>query len=171
TGETRDACKRSKNTFLYTIVVLALATGGRQQELLTLRWPDVDFKRGTLTFHQTKNGERRTIPLTGYALDLLKQHVRHLGTDRVFPAYTNIKRCRIRDAWNNAVRRAGITDFHFHDLRHTFAPYLAMQGASLLEIAEALGHKSLAMVKRYAHLTEGHTRSVVERMNKAVFGE
>src|SRR5215510_9266879 len=69
---------------LYIIVVLALATGGRQQELLTLRWPDVDFKRGTLTFHQTKNGERRTIPLTGYALDLLKQHVRHLGTDRVF---------------------------------------------------------------------------------------
>jgi len=168
-----DASKKSKNTALYTIVVLALATGGRQQELLTLRWPDVDLRRGTLTFHQTKNGERRTIPLTGYALDLLKQHacVRHLATDRVFPAYTNIKRCRIRDAWNNTVRRADITDLHFHDLRHTFASYLAMNGASLLEIAEALGHKTLAMVKRYAHLTEGHTRGVVERMNRAVFGE
>jgi integrase len=168
-----DACKKSKNTSLYTIVVLALATGGRQQELLTVRWPDVDFKRGTLTFHQTKNGERRTIPLTGFALDLLKQHarVRHLETDQVFPAYTNIKRCRIRDAWNNAVRRAGIADFHFHDLRHTFASYLAMNGASLLEIAEVLGHKTLAMVKRYAHLTEAHTRGVVERMNRAVFGE
>jgi len=167
------ACQVSKNTSLYTIVVLALATGGRQQELLTLRWPDVDFKRGTLTFHETKNGDRRTIPLTGYALDLLKQHahVRDLETDRVFPAYTNIKRCRIRDAWNNAVRRAGITDFHFHDLRHSFASYLAMNGASLLEIAEVLGHKTLAMVKRYAHLSEAHTRGVVERMNRAVFGE
>jgi site-specific recombinase XerD len=57
------------------------------------------------------------------------------------------------------------------DLRHTFASYLAMNGASLLEIAEVLGHKTLAMVKRYAHLTEAHTRSVVERMNTAIFGK
>ena len=67
----------SKNKSLYTIVVLALATGGRQQELLSLRWPDVDLIRGTtLTFHQTKNGERRAVPLTGHALDLLQQHAR-----------------------------------------------------------------------------------------------
>jgi integrase len=59
-----EACKASKNKSLYTIVVLALATGARQQELLTLRWPDADLKRGTLTFHETKNGERRTVPLT-----------------------------------------------------------------------------------------------------------
>jgi integrase len=168
-----DACTTSKNKSLYTIVVLALATGGRQQELLSLRWPDVDLIRGTLTFQQTKNGERRRVPLTGHALDLLRQHarVRYLESDLVFPAYTNIKRRRVRDAWNNAVRRAGIADFHFHDLRHSFASYLAMNGASLLEIAEVLGHKTLAMVKRYAHLSEAHTRGVVERMNLAVFGE
>ena len=64
-----------------------------------------------------------------------------------------------------------MTDFTFHDMRHTFASYLAMNGASLMEVAEALGHKTLAMVKRYAHLAEAHTRSVVERMNRAVFGE
>jgi integrase len=168
-----DAYKKSKNRSLYTIVTLAIATGARQQELLALRWPDVDLKRGTLTFHQTKNGERRTVPLTGYALDLLRQQarVRNLGTDLLFPAYTNIKRRRIRDAWNNAVRRAGIADFHFRDLRHTAASYLAMNGASLMEIAEVLGHKTLAMVKRYAHLSEAHTRGGVERMNRAVFGE
>jgi integrase len=132
----------------------------------------VDFKRGLLTFHQTKNGERRTLPLTGPALVLMRQHakVRRLDTAMVFPSRST-KRRRIRDAWEYAVKRADIADFHFHDLRHSFASYLAMNGASLLEIAEALGHKSLAMVKRYAHLTEGHTRSVVERMNKAVFGE
>ena len=167
-----DACTTSKNKSLYTIVVLALATGGRQQELLTLRWKDIDFKRGTVTFHQTKNGERRALPLTGQALSLMRQHakVRRLDTALVFLS-TRTKRPRIRDGWEYAVKRAGIADFHFHDLRHSFASYLAMNGASLLEIAEALDHKSLAMVKRYAHLTEAHTRGVVERMNRAVFGE
>lgn len=67
--------------------------------------------------------------------------------------------------------RAGIDDFRFHDLRHTFASYLAMHGATLAEIAEALGHKTLAMVKRYAHLSEAHTRNVVQRMNAEIFGK
>src|SRR5262249_42891209 len=132
-----------------------------------------NLKRGTLTFQETKNGERRTVPLTGYALDRLKQHGQVCPPDAhaVFPIYTSTKRRRISDAWGHAIKRAGITDCHFHDLRHSFASYLAMNGATLAEIAEALGHKTLAMVKRYAHLTEGHTRSVVERMNKAVFGD
>ena len=77
----------------------------------------------------------------------------------------------MRDTWEHTVQKATIPDFRFHDLRHTFASYLAMNGASLLEIAEVLGHKTLTMVKRYAHLTEAHTRGVVERMNRAGFGE
>jgi integrase len=141
--------------------------------LLSLRWPDVDLKRGTLTFHQTKNGERRAVPLTGQALALMGQHakVRRLDTMLVFPNATGKRPVGIREAFEGAVERAGIVDFRFHDLRHTFASYLAMNGASLLEIAEVLGHKTLAMVKRYAHLCEAHTRGVVERMNRAVFGE
>lgn len=169
------ACKVSKDTSLYTLVVLALATGGRQQELLALRWPDVDLERGTVTFHQNKNGERRAIPLSGHALDILKNHActRCTNKDEVFPSRSPIpsKRRRIRDAWEHAVKRADIADFRFHDLQHTFASYLAMNGASLLEIAEVLGHKTLNMVKRSAHLSEAHTRGVVERMNRAVFGE
>jgi integrase len=66
---------------------------------------------------------------------------------------------------------ADIADFRLHDLRRTATSYLAMHGAGLMEIAEVLGHKTLAMVKRYAHLSEAHTRSVVERMSRAVFGE
>ena len=168
-----EACQASRNPFLYTIVVLGLATGTRRGELLSLRWPDVDLKRGTLTFHETKNGERRAVPLTGPALALMHQHakVRRLDTMLVFPNATREKPLGIRNAFEDAVERAGIKDFRFHDLRHTFASYLAMNGASLLEIAEVLGHKTLAMVKRYAHLCEAHTRSVVERMNRAVFGE
>ena len=103
----------------------------------------------------------------------MQQHtrVRRIDTALVFPDATGKRPLGIREAWESAVKRADVTDFRFHDLRHTFASYLAMNGASLLEIAEVLGHKTLAMVKRYAHLSEAHTRGVVERMNRAVFGE
>ena len=167
-----EACQTSRNPYLHTIVVLALATGARRGELLGLRWPDVDLKRATLAFQETKNGERRAVPLTGQALALMGQHakVRRLDTVLVFPDATGKKPGGIREAFEGAVKRAGIVDFRFHDLRHTAASYLAMSGASLAEIAEVLGHKTLAMVKRYAHLSEAHTRGVVERMNRAVFG-
>jgi integrase len=75
----------------------------------------------------------------------------------------------IRYAWYQALKQAGIADFRFHDLRHSTASYLAMNGASLVEIAEVLGHKTLSMVQRYAHLSEGHTRSVLDRMTRAIF--
>jgi integrase len=167
------ACRESLNPSLHTIVVLALSTGARKGELLGLRWSDVDLRCGTLTFHETKNGERRAVPLTGLTLALMRQHakVRRLGTALVFPDPTGTRPANIRAAWQGAIRRAAIADFRFHDLRHTAASYLAMSGASLAEIAEVLGHKTLAMVKRYTHLSEGHTRSVVERMTRAVFGE
>jgi len=70
-----------------------------------------------------------------------------------------------------AVKRAEIANFRFHDCRHSAASYLAMNGASLAEIAEVLGHKTLAMVKRYAHLSEAHTAGVVARMNASIFGK
>jgi integrase len=76
----------------------------------------------------------------------------------------------IEQAWRTARTRAGLVDFKFHDLRHTCASYLAMSGASLLEIAEVLGHKKLEMVKRYAHLTEGHTRGVLQHMSEKHLG-
>jgi integrase len=76
----------------------------------------------------------------------------------------------IRTAWDNAIDTAKVDNFHFHDLRHSCASYLAMNGATLAEIAEVLGHKTLQMVKRYAHLSEQHTLSVVERMNEKIFG-
>ena len=81
------ACQTSRNKHLYAIIVLALATGARRGELLNMRWSDVDIKRGTLTFHQTKNGERRAVPLTGYALEVLTQHAKgqRLDTPLVFP--------------------------------------------------------------------------------------
>lgn len=76
----------------------------------------------------------------------------------------------IRKSWERILLDCKIEDFRFHDLRHSAASYLAMNGASLAEIAEVLGHKTLQMVKRYAHLSEAHTASVVEKMNNKIFG-
>jgi integrase len=166
-----DACKGSTNPYLYTVVILALATGARKMEILRLTWRDVDLQRGMIILQDTKNRERRTLPLTGYALELMRQHgtTRRTETDLVFPGPTGKKPLGIRDAWKNAVTRAGLVDFRFHDLRHSAASYLAMNGASLMEIADLLGHKSLSMVKRYAHLSDAHTASVVARMNAKIF--
>lgn len=75
----------------------------------------------------------------------------------------------IRKHWYKAMEDAELEDFRFHDLRHSAASYLAMNGATLAEIAEILGHKTLQMVKRYAHLSDQHTAKVVERMNKSIF--
>jgi integrase len=76
----------------------------------------------------------------------------------------------IRKAWENARNAAGLKDFRFHDLRHSTASYLAMNGASLVEIAEVLGHRTLQMVRRYAHLSESHVKDVVGRMNTRYLG-
>jgi integrase len=141
------------------VVVLALATGARRGELLGLRWRDVDLERGTILLDDTKNGESRSLPLTGYALEVMCQYAQRSRSDWVFPSQCGTKPADIRRGWENAVERAGLEDFTFHSLRHTAASYLAMNGASLAEIAEVLGHKSLQVTKRYAHLSQDHTRT------------
>ena len=169
-----EACKASSNPFLHTIVVLAISTGMRKSEILTLCWQTVDLEKGRITLHRTKNGERRTIHITGYALQLIKELRANAEESAIylFPGQ-NGQKCQkpidIRSSWETAVKRAGITNFKFHDLRHCAASYLAMNSATLSEISQVLGHKTLAMVKRYSHISEEHTSSVVERMNQSIF--
>jgi len=166
------ACKKHSSQ-LYTIVVLALSSGARQAEVLNLRWKDIDLDRGIIILHETKNDERRAIPLQGHALDLIKEmnKVRMIDSDLLFPAPTkNSRPVNIQHIWEDARAEAKVENFRFHDLRHSAASYLAMNGASLAEIADVLGHKTLQMVKRYAHLSEQHTASVVAKMNKKIFG-
>lgn len=157
-------------------------TGARKMEIVGLKWSDIDFDRGVIILQETKNGERRLLPLQGFALKLMKQHNerKNISCDYVF-ASNKIKKdpstgkflyrpIDIRTAWENVIIKAKILDFRFHDLRHSAASYLAMDGASVAEIAEILGHKTLQMVKRYAHLSEAHTTSVVASMNERIFG-
>ena len=167
------ACEQSPNPYLFPVVVLALATGMRAGEIMNLEWRDVDLARGWLTLRETKNGDRRGVPLAGKALDLVKEQARirrRLDTPLLFPGANPAKPVNLRQPWEKALKQAGIDDFRFHDLRHSAASYLAMNGASLNEIAAVLGHKTLSMVQRYAHLSESHQAGVVERMNAAIFG-
>jgi integrase len=177
-----EACRKHPSPYLYPVVVLAISTGARRGEILSLRRDQVDVARGRITLYETKNNEIRSIPLTGHALELVKDllKVQHLKTDLLFPGKkrsgrlvsdedTSYKPIDIRAAWEEALKQSKIQDFRFHDLRHTTASYLAMNGATTAEIAEILGHKTLQMVKRYSHLTEQHTAAVLGRMNKSVF--
>jgi len=168
-----EACKASASPDLHMLVVLALSTGARHGELINLRWSDVDWQRRVITLHDTKNKERRLLPLAHYALHLMEEHnkVRNIASDLVFPSPSHpMKPWDSRSSWLSALEKANIQNFRFHDLRHSCASYLAMNGASLAEIAEVLGHKTLQMVKRYAHLSEAHTAKVVQSMNERIFG-
>lgn len=164
--------QKAPNPFLYPAVILAISTGARRGEILNLKWADVDLHRGWATLQDTKNGDRRGIALRGLALDLMRQlWAKRLSNIWVFPNETNSGPFNIRYSWNKAVRDANLIDFRFHDLRHTCASYLIMNGASLGEIADVLGHKTLQMVQRYAHISDSHKGGVIERMNDKVFGE
>jgi integrase len=167
-----EACRASRNRQLYPIVLLSLLTGCRKGELLSLHWSQIDFKRGMLTLEHSKNGDRRAVPLVRQATEVLRAHarLRRPGSPWVFPRADGRAPIDIRYGWYQALEQAKIDDFHMHDLRHSAASYLAMNGASLVEIAEVLGHKTLSMVRRYSHLSENHTRAVLERMADAIFG-
>ena len=166
-----EACKNCSYPDLYFVVVLALSTAARRGEILGLRWDAIDVSRGRIVLHDTKNRDRRVLPLTGLALELMRKRakVRRIDTPLVFPGRRPDRPREINKPWRQVVAAAKLDDFRFHDLRHSAASYLAMNGATLAELAEVLGHRTLAMVKRYAHLTEAHTADVVGRMNERIF--
>ncbi|TKW62075.1 MAG: site-specific integrase [Blastochloris viridis] len=174
------ACQSSPNKQLYPIVIFALSTGARLNEILKLTLNDVSLKNGQAILRETKNGETRTIPITSHLKDILEPHIlwvkeqyslqaHALKNQYLFPRTDGLAPIDIRKAWENARTKAEIQDFRFHDLRHSAASYLAMNGATLLEIAAVLGHKTLQMVKRYSHLSESHTANIVSKMNNTIF--
>jgi integrase len=166
------ACAASAWPPLYTLVLLAITTGARRGELINLQWTDITIEPPSpqAIVQKTKNGDPRRLPLVGRALESLRSlRIENGGRSRfVFHSLSGIDKPYVGfDAhWYAALASAGIEDFRFHDLRHTCASYLAAQGASLLEIADVLGHRTMAMVKRYSHLAQGHKVTVIARMAK-----
>ena len=170
--ELLKACRASKNEDLLLAVLLALSTGARQAEVMGLRWKQIDLKAKTALLVDTKNGERRTLPVVGDALALLKERakVRKIDDDRLFPPGARSKKpdavADLRAPWELALKAAKLTDFHWHDLRHTCASYMAMSGVSQIEMAKLLGHKTLAMTMRYSHLSPQRTIEVADGLAK-----
>jgi integrase len=177
------ACRNSTNSDLYLVVILAISTGMRKGEIMGMRWQDLhtsqeqNFTRIHLT--KTKNNQDRSVLLTSHALELLEARRATLlestklkvAAGLIFPGpITTDKPADLRKPWAAAMEEAGLKDFRFHDLRHTTASYLAMDGTSLLSISKVLGHKSTKMTERYAHLTSSHLDDAIRSMNQKKFG-
>ena len=165
------ACK-SVNNHLYLAVVLALSTGARQQEIWDLRWSNVNFETRFITFTETKNDEFRSVPLVELGRELLLDHyrLRREDSDIVFPSKKNpAVSYDFRNPWKKALVIAEVEDFRWHDLRHSCASYLAMNGVQMRTIAEILGHKTLSMVQRYTHLNAEHLTEAISDMNRKIF--
>jgi integrase len=148
---------------------------------MNLTLGDIDLTRNQATLRETKNGETRSVPIVPHLRELLITEIKNAKalykelklkgqTQWLFPRPDGQEPIYFRKAWYNALENAGITNFRFHDLRHSTASYLAMGGATPLDIAAVLGHKTLQMVKRYAHLSEAHTSKVVNEMSERIFG-
>lgn len=131
---------------LRLLIIMALSTGMRKMEMLNLTWQDIDLNAKLIHIEETKNGERRSIPISNSLMEELQKEEKQDGK-----IFLNIG--RKLQCFRTILKKCEIENFHFHDLRHTFASWLAMKGVSLYTIKELLGHKSILMTQRYAHLS------------------
>jgi len=157
------ACGRSSWPKLKALVLVLLGSGCRLGEALSLTWADLDWDPRTARLARTKNGEPRVLTFPPAVMTELKRH-RQIGQGLIFAGDDPGKPFTFRKAWRRALREAGIESLRVHDLRHTAASWLVMNGASLYEAAEVLGHKSTQTTKRYAHLSVEHKRDLTDRV-------
>jgi integrase len=160
-----DACRAAAWPKLYGLVLLALTSGARRGELLALRWRDVDLERSIAYLRRTKNGDEGSIVLTPAVAAELRGFKRGKPDDIVFCSTRDPTRAyAITQIWLATLKAAKVERFRFHDLRHSFASALAQDGASLVEIADAMRHRTMAMVRRYAHLSAKSRAALVNRV-------
>lgn len=152
-----DNCKREKMKLL---IKMALNTGMRKMEMLNLTWQNIDLKAKLIHIEESKNGERRSIPINQSLLLELKKIPEKESGEKIFADLKNVD-----EYFRKIVKESNIKDFHFHDLRHTFASWLAIKGISLNTIKELLGHKSITMTQRYAHLSPDSRQNAVEQIH------
>jgi integrase len=148
------------------IATIALHTGMRRGEILNLRGRDIDLVSGHLVIRDAKNGEPRHIPMDSTVRDLLSGYIPTSSDSYVFPSASGGRLYTFQKAFRNARTRAGMPDLHFHDLRHTFASLFMMNGGDLYVLKGILGHKSISMTQRYAHLSPAYTKAMVDKMDQ-----
>jgi integrase len=166
-------CERSKNPVLTEFVIGALYTFMRPSEIYRLTWDAVNFDTGMITVKQSKNNERRMIPMHDKVFDCLSQ----LKNKYPYAAYVFCKKDgspykSMREAFQNAAERAGLrTDkrhFRLYDCRHTGLSRLGMTGCNVFEIASISGHKTPNVLRRYTHISPEHQREVINRIGAKV---
>jgi site-specific recombinase XerD len=153
----------------WSVVALALNTGLRRGELFALRWDDVDFTTSVLTIPRTKAGHTRHLPMNAEVRGILgvlesrgrSPYVLARATGNAPLDSQNL----IRRVFTPALKRAGIEDFRWHDLRHTFASRLIMRGVDLRTVQDLLGHADVRMTLRYSHLSPAHLLDAVEKLS------
>ncbi|MGO9612819.1 MAG: tyrosine-type recombinase/integrase [Dissulfurispiraceae bacterium] len=155
------------------IVITAMNTGMRQGKILNLKWDNVDLRHGFISLNQeqTKNAERKEIPINHTLRAALQGVTRRVDIAYVFYDNASGKPCRdAKRSFKAALKRSGITDFKFHDLRHTFASHLVMAGVDLTAVKELLGHKDIKMTLRYAHLAPSRKLKAVDMLDETLTG-
>jgi integrase len=157
-----NECKSQKH--LHGIVTCAINTGMRRGEILTLRWGQI--RNGFIYLEKTKTKCRREIPVNDDLAQVFKEIRKEQGlTSKYIFTYNSRTIRRVEKAFKGALKRAGIQDFKFHDLRHTFASHVIMRGGSLKDVQELLGHKTMTMTLRYSHLSQEHKKKAVNLLN------
>lgn len=156
--------------WLRPVVALAVLTGMRRGEILSLRWLDVDLSQSRLFLPQTKNGEGRMVYLNEGARAVLSSIPLPPEASVTSKIFGGITPEQVSVTFGRLCRRLSILDFRFHDLRHTAASWLRMSGADIHTVAQLLGHKDLRMAARYQHLSPAFLSEAVNKLD-AVFGE
>ena len=174
-----QALLQACNDRLRPILAMALRTGMRRGEILNLRWKDADLANRQIFIRRSKSGLSRHVPISEDLFSLRLELPSRFEGGYVFPSHlprrgsessgeANEPLVDIKNSFKAALTEAGIKDFRFHDLRHTFASHLVMQGVDLNTVRELLGHKSPQMTLRYAHLSPGHNRDAIQCIDKAL---
>lgn len=141
-------------TWLRPIVIIALGTGLRRGNIIDLRWTQYYERIRRLAIDKTKNNERLTVHLNDIGILGLEMAAQHFGRSQIGRVFPGVTEDQVSMAFRRACKNAGITDFRFHDLRHTNASWLRMSGADIHTVAVMLGHKDIRMSMRYSHLSD-----------------
>jgi integrase len=162
------AGQQASAVHLPPLIRLALNTGMRRGELLGLEWRRVDLKEGLIFLegHHTKSGKRRTVPINRNAREAILTRARFRaehcpGSPWVFANAKGERIKEVKRSFMRACKVVGIEDFRFHDLRHTCAAWLVTEGVPLTEVRDLLGHSTIKMTERYAHLAPENVRAAV----------
>ena len=143
-----SACLASQTKWLLELVLIALETGMRRGELLSMTWDNVDLERAYVHLEITKNGMTRDVPLSRKAIEVLSSVKSEANSNQVFPVHKEA----LKSAWQRACAKASLCDFHFHDLRHEATNRMFEKGLGVAEVATITGHKDYRVLQKYTHL-------------------